>query len=187
MQCELLLLAGDAAGSLLPHQEVAALLVKEQLNSYGLLAPLRHQPKAAHQHSSPDGADDDDDGDDIPHRVLRGGAIYPLCALINHECIPNVARFDALDAAVEGNWPTQWPGRGTLPADAGLGAVQGLGPVTSAPVEGPGCSTTRVVMRAMHDLPAGTEVVQSYLPLNWDYEERQEQAEQVGDRSLECM
>jgi hypothetical protein len=60
--------------------EVASLLAKEQANSFGLLAPLDQQG-AAGDSSSSSGA-----------RVLRGGAIYPSCAMINHECLPNVAR-----------------------------------------------------------------------------------------------
>jgi hypothetical protein len=55
--------------------EAASLLAKEQANSFGLLAPL------AQQGDSSSGA-----------RVLRGGALYATCALINHECLPNVAR-----------------------------------------------------------------------------------------------
>lgn len=113
-------------------------------------------------------------------RTLRGGALYPTCALINHECLPNVARFDALDAAVEGNWPAQWPGRGGIPADAGMNAVTGSSAGAMPSSSSSGCSTTRVVLRALHELPAGTEIVQSYFPLNWDYETRQAQAQQVG-------
>jgi hypothetical protein len=59
--------------------EAASLLAKEQANSFGLLAPLDQQGAAGDSSSS--GA-----------RVLRGGAIYPTCAMINHECLPNVAR-----------------------------------------------------------------------------------------------
>lgn len=32
-------------------------------------------------------------------RRTRGTAIYPTAALINHECLPNVARTDNFDAA----------------------------------------------------------------------------------------
>lgn len=102
-------------------QEVAALLRKEQLNSYGIMATPGENGE----------------------RRLRGGGIYPGCSLINHECIPNVVRFDAFDALL-------------------------------------GHDNSCVQMRALHDLPAGTEVVQSYFPLNWEYPERQEQAQKVS-------
>jgi hypothetical protein len=31
-------------------------------------------------------------------RRIRGTAIYPQAALLNHECLPNVARFDDFDS-----------------------------------------------------------------------------------------
>lgn len=83
--------------------------------------------------------------------MLRGSAIYSAASLVNHECNPNVARFDAFDAP-----------RGT-----------------------PG--TTHVVFRAMHDLPPGTEVFQSYVPISWDYEERQEHLQDVYGFTCACQ
>jgi SET and MYND domain-containing protein len=35
-------------------------------------------------------------------------------------------------------------------------------------------------MRALHGLPAGTELTLSYFPLHWDLQQRQAQAQQVG-------
>eukprot|EP00775_Hariotina_reticulata_P013980 gene13980-14095_t len=142
---------GDSSCSVMGLAEVAALLVKEQLNSYGLLAPLHHQQDSTGS-----------------TRSLRGGGIYPTCALINHECLPNVARFDALDAAVGGLVPTNWP--------AGSPLTDG----------GTTTSSTLVVLRALHDLPAGTELTQSYFPLNWDLQERQQQAQQVYGFTCGC-
>ena len=31
-------------------------------------------------------------------RQVRGGGIYPRAALVNHDCLPNLARFDCFDA-----------------------------------------------------------------------------------------
>ena len=76
---------------------------------------------------------------------MRGGAIYPACSLVNHECAPNAARFDCIAA----------PGSGAA-------------------------ANTVMQMRAMHDLPVGAEVTISYMPLNWDLEERQEHLQEVG-------
>jgi SET and MYND domain-containing protein len=70
------LLPGDASCNVLSLPEAAALLAKEAANSFGLLAPLACQGRG-----------------EAGGRVLRGGAIYPTCALINHECLPNVARW----------------------------------------------------------------------------------------------
>jgi hypothetical protein len=204
--------AGDATGQLLSAAEVATLLAKEQLNCFGLLAPLHLQqqqqnPAAA---AAAAGADaDEDESEGRSSRRLRGGALYPICALLNHECIPNVARFDALDAAVGGAWPAQWPhqqqqqqqqtaaavaavaGSNAAAAAAALAAAAGLsaGPHGSSGRCGcgsnggcgGGSSTTLVTMRALHGLPAGTEVVLSYVPVNWDLQDRQQQTQQVGD------
>lgn len=194
--------AGDASGQLLSAVEVAALLAKEQLNCFGLLAPLHLQQQA------PGAAAADTDNGSSSSRRLRGGALYPICALLNHECIPNVARFDALDAAVGGAWPAQWTG-GQQQAKALVAAVAGSDAAAAAALAaaaglsagphgsssgagacgcgssggGGGCggsSTTQVTMRALHGLPAGTEVVLSYVPLNWDLTERQQQTQRVS-------
>jgi hypothetical protein len=31
-------------------------------------------------------------------RQVRGSGIYAFASLLNHDCLPNVARFDAFDA-----------------------------------------------------------------------------------------
>lgn len=77
--------------------ELAALLRKEQLNSYGILAPLQLQPQAAAPAGDMDDGDEDDE-DDEGGRVLRGSGVYVHASLINHECNPNVARYDYFDA-----------------------------------------------------------------------------------------
>ena len=51
-------------------EELSALVRKEQLNSYGVMA----EP-------GPGG-----------ERRLRGSALYHQCSLVNHECNPNMAR-----------------------------------------------------------------------------------------------
>ena len=50
-------------------------------------------------------------------------------SLLNHDCMPNVARFDDFDAAHEEN--------------------------------------AFVEFRALHDIPADTQITQSYFPLSW--------------------
>jgi SET and MYND domain-containing protein len=42
-------------------------------------------------------------------------------------------------------------------------------------------------MRALHGLPAGSEVTLSYFPLHWDLQERQAQAQQVGGAVAVCV
>lgn len=81
-------------------------------------------------------------------RRIRGSGIYAHCSLINHECAPNITRFDYFDSARP--------------------------------------DSTSVHFRAMHDLPGGTEVVQSYCPLNWTFEERQQQCAEVYGFQCNC-
>lgn len=143
---------GDLACLGTSVEELAALLRKEQLNSYGIMLP-----------PGPGGA-----------RRLRGGGIYPRCSLINHECIPNAARFDDFDGAA--------PAGATAAAAAAAAAqAAAAGGVSSGYP-----ANTVVSIRAMHDLPAGTEVVQSYFPLNWDLAERRQQARGVYGFDCAC-
>jgi hypothetical protein len=128
-----------------PH-ELAALLRKEQLNTYGIMAP-----------PGPDG-----------ERRLRGGGVYPRCSLVNHECVPNAARFDDFDA------PQGGCGGAAVASCSGSSGSGGYPP------------STAVSIRAIHDLPAGTEIVQSYFPLNWDLEDRQQQARGVYGFECRC-
>ena len=56
-------------------EELAALVNKEQLNGYGVMAAC-----------GPEG-----------ERRTRGSGLYHQASLTNHECNPNMARFDAFD------------------------------------------------------------------------------------------
>lgn len=112
-------------------------------------------------------------------RRLRGGGIYPHCSLINHECIPNAARFDFFDSPAAAAAPAAGPGAPSC-SSSGSGGGSGTGGSSGYP------SNAMVSIRAIHDLPAGTEVVQSYFPLNWDLEERQLQAQQVYGFHCSC-
>eukprot|EP00955_Chlamydomonas_euryale_P066911 359690-Chlamydomonas_euryale.AAC.1 len=91
-------------------------------------------------------------------RVMRGGALCHQASLINHECNPNVARFDDFDSD-----------------PAAAAAAAGAAPAA-------GC----MVFRAMHDLPVGTELTQSYMPLHWSFEERQAQTRGVYGFACAC-
>ena len=52
-----------------------------------------------------------------------------MSSLLNHDCMPNVARYDDFDSVIEEN--------------------------------------TIVEFRALHDIPADTQITQSYFPLSW--------------------
>ncbi|KAL4420349.1 hypothetical protein ABPG77_006156 [Micractinium sp. CCAP 211/92] len=67
--------AGAGPAAALSLEEVAELLRRDAANGYGIMAP-----------SAPDG-----------ERRIRGTGLYALPSLINHECLPNVARFDRFD------------------------------------------------------------------------------------------
>ncbi len=62
-------------------------------------------------------------------RRIRGSGVYPMSSLLNHDCMPNVARYDYFDGPQEDN--------------------------------------TIVEFRALHDIPADTQITQSYFPLSW--------------------
>eukprot|EP00873_Tetraselmis_striata_P004402 jgi/Tetstr1/424666/TSEL_015188.t1 len=113
--------AGLSPGPPMTIEEAAVLLRKEELNSYGVMAP-----------SAAGG-----------ERRIRGSGMYVHASLLNHECLPNVVRYDDFDS--------------------------------------PGPGNTRISMRALAGIPAGSEVLQSYFPLNWSFRERQERCqEQYG-------
>ena len=62
-------------------------------------------------------------------RRIRGSGVYPMSSLLNHDCMPNVARYDYFDGPQEDN--------------------------------------TIVEFRALHDIPANSQITQSYFPLSW--------------------
>ncbi|XP_007035768.2 PREDICTED: histone-lysine N-methyltransferase ASHR2 [Theobroma cacao] len=61
----------------------AALLAKDKLNAFGLMAPISLQQ----------------DG----QRSVRAYGIYPKASFFNHDCLPNACRFDYLDLATGQN------------------------------------------------------------------------------------
>eukprot|EP00887_Chlorella_sp_A99_P000058 scaffold16.g58.t1 len=114
----------------LSAQQVAELLVRDETNAYGIMAA-----------PGPGG-----------ERRLRGAGLYATPSLVNHDCMPNVARFDAFDA----------------PGDAPR-------------------SNTAVQLRALHDIPAGEEITQSYFPLEWGFHERQDRCQQQYGFACACL
>ncbi len=46
--------------------------------------------------------------------------------------------------------------------------------------------STHISFRALHDLPAGTELAQSYVPLHWSLAERQAQCRDVYGFACTC-
>lgn len=114
--------------------EAGAALAAEERCGYGIMAPC-----------GPGG-----------ERRLRGTGLYPTAALLNHECMPNLARFDAFDAA-------------PLPAGGGGGG----GGVLSNPVTPYPGDNARIAFRALHALPAGEELTCAYFPLHLSLAERQ--------------
>ncbi|GLI62126.1 hypothetical protein VaNZ11_004662 [Volvox africanus] len=167
-------LAGLNAVESLPlnGEELAMLLRKEQLNSYGVLASQQQVATAAVLQIGGSGVcgngggttcggrvgagcSSNSGGAEVPpgeredgERRLRGSALYAQASLVNHECLPNVARFDFFDS-----------GRP---------------------------NSTHVTFRALHDLPPGTELAQSYVPLHWGLAERQAQCRDVYGFDCTC-
>ncbi|GIL51020.1 hypothetical protein Vafri_6979 [Volvox africanus] len=156
----------------LSGEELAMLLRKEQLNSYGVLASQQQVAAAAALQigisgvcgsgggttcgggvsagcSSNNGGAEMTPGEgEDGERRLRGSALYAQASLVNHECLPNVARFDFFDSSRS--------------------------------------NSTHVTFRALHDLPPGTELAQSYVPLHWSLAERQAQCRDVYGFDCTC-
>ena len=117
------------------------------LASHSLLPPSRRRPLPPPQ----------------GERQIRGTGLYAAASMVNHECLPNVARFDHFDA------PPPPPSSATPTAgDASSSAA------AAAASEAAGANTA-VHLRALHDLPPGEEVTQAYFPLlPWTLRERQQ-------------
>ncbi|KAK3255936.1 hypothetical protein CYMTET_34907 [Cymbomonas tetramitiformis] len=108
------------------EQETAALLCKDEMNSYGIMNPR-----------SPDG-----------EPSIRGNGVFCQAARINHSCLPNVARFDFVDVA--------------------------------------GSDNTHMLMRAMDAIPEGSEILQSYFPLNTPLPERRQRTVEIYGFACDC-
>ena len=129
----------DAAG--LTEAEAGGALAAEARCGFGIMAPCARRGE----------------------RRLRGTGLYPAAALLNHECLPNVARFDAFDAP---------PGASV--AGAGTAGAAGARDPTHPEPTGeafPG-ENARLSFRALHALPAGEELTCAYFPLHLSAEER---------------
>jgi len=132
--CHALAVAGaDPSGIDVPT--IGALLGRDAVNGYGVAA--------ANSHSAPQSSVDTRGPSE-----LRGTALYASASRINHECLPNAARYDAFDA--------------------------------------PGAGNTTLRFRSLHALPAGEEVTQSYFPLTWTYEERQQRCKEHYGFECRC-
>lgn len=77
-------------------------------------------------------------------KLVRGYGIYVYASCFNHDCLPNVCRFDYLD-------------RDSNDSNDSYGQN----------------SNTEISIRAIHEISQGNEICLSYFPVNWTYNERQ--------------
>lgn len=104
-----------------------------------------------------DGSDDD--------RRVRGGAVYELASRVNHACFPNVARFDNFDGVLSSpSHEFYVPHR------------DGQNP--------PGPTELRLV--AIDKIPAGCEVLMSYLPVSESCARRRRRLRNTFGFGCEC-
>jgi hypothetical protein len=100
--------AALGAASVPSEAEVAALLSREQANSFAVETPAYVRAAGFDAAAAASAAP----AAPLPRwsRIEFGGALYARASLVNHECLPNVARFDDFaDAKEEGS-----PARGRL-------------------------------------------------------------------------
>lgn len=161
-------LAAAVGSALPPEDEVAALLSREQANSFAVELPppppsSSNSKGAAPKKKGKGGASSSSTANPPkpPRRRLLGGALYAQASLVNHECLPNVARFDDFVPLVGASSPSAGPALAT--------AVQG-----------------RLRLVALHALPKGTELALSYTPLRWPAAKRRAHLREVYGFDCAC-
>jgi len=130
---------GGGAVQPLTPTEVGAWLAVEEANGFAALG--------SSSSSSPSSS--------VPR--VRGTCFYPRAYFFNHDCLPNVARFDDLDA--EGGY-----NGGTAAALEAAMAASAASPASSR--------RTALVAVTLHAVPRGEELCLSYTPLRWGRAER---------------
>lgn len=108
---------------------------------------------------------------DSGERQVRGGAVYHLASRVNHGCFPNVARFDNFDGAFDGG--------AFSPATPDASALAGAAPAAVPP------SQLRLV--ALDRIPAGEEVLMSYLPVNEPVARRRRRIRHTFGFACQCQ
>jgi SET and MYND domain-containing protein len=147
-----------------PEDEIAALLSREQANSFAVEAPPLPPSKPAAPKKKGGASGPSANAPKPPRRRLLGGALYAHASLVNHECLPNVARFDDFVP--------------TLASSAAAG---------SSPLEGPATAVQgRLRLVALHALPKGTELALSYTPLRWPAAKRRAHCREVYGFDCAC-
>ena len=85
-------------------------------------------------------------------RRVRGGALYELASRVNHDCFPNVARFDNFDGALERDAFVTFQSEGHDRKEDASGSSSRIAP-------------DELRLMALDRIPAGAEVTMSYLPV----------------------
>lgn len=101
-------------------------------------------------------------GEDEDVEMIRGFAALPMLSLANHSCMPNCCRWDNADHIM---------GR------AATGTIFQVSETEK---------TLTFSFRALYDLPAGTELALSYVPILWSYEDRKEYCEDMFGFTCHC-
>jgi SET and MYND domain-containing protein len=131
--------------------DAARLLAKETKNAFGAMAPRDVQSG---------------------ERRVRGGALYDLASRVNHDCFPNVARFDNFDGALEKDAFV------LNRADENV-ARDGVARKSLAPDE------LRLI--ALDRIPAGAEVTMSYLPVTEPLPRRRRRLRHTFEFECSCQ
>jgi hypothetical protein len=144
----------------------------------------------------------------------RGYAIYAAAAMFNHSCMPNVARFDHIDArdvkftrggkvepvavaptaaasassssaGASGAAASAAPASGFTPSPTDPASL--LAPSPSDCASSSSFTPLALELRALHAIPPYTELCISYVPLFWDRRARREQLEEEFGFTCRCV
>jgi hypothetical protein len=168
------------AGQRAAAEWVGALVRREKSNSFGLkVAPLQISSSSRRSAAAAAVGGGDASSPSSTSPPMRGAGCYPLLALTNHGCIPNVARAPVLPAR-HGQKQGGGGGGGGGEGGGGGGGPHGVEartgrrqPAAGAAAGGAAAAAAaalehaRITLVALHDIPAGSEILTSYVDVRW--------------------
>jgi hypothetical protein len=162
--------AAGAAACPLSAPDAAALLERDAVNGYGF--HLRFDPGAGAA-AAPSSSPGASAAAAPAERRPRGAGLFAAAARVNHECLPNAARFDDLDFPFSSSYPFTstcgfFEGGGAADGvdSGGAVVVPSAAAAAALAAAAPPGAAAGLRLRALHALPAGAEATAAYFPLD---------------------